>query len=462
MARPAAVIDSQRVQHVEELFFTATDRKGIIRSGNAVFDRISGYTQSEYIGAPHNIVRHPDTPRVVFRILWQALEAGRPVAAYVKNRSKDGAYYWVLALAYPAGNEYLSIRLLPTSEFFTGVQSLYATLHQIEEIEEELNGRTAGMDLAEQRLNEALVQLGFADYEHFMWHALALEVAARRATLAKTEPTRMAPTSDPYLSAVREDGTASGASILDTCRTAAGHLSTLSERLDDYDVLAGSLSSATKCFTDLAEDVASFGLNAVLAADRTRASSGVLHAIASLMQRTAQSLRADISQLEERLHVATECLRHLAFTVSASALAVEMLTNFLSDGEARADEHRTRLDTAALLTSLVRDLPLADLALQQLQLLLPLLSQGLQALASRIGELGILRLRAQIEAASDESASQFLNAIAHIDGQLTTASERIMSVRRALTAAGSHAAQFDGAILEVDTRDLTSILKLLG
>lgn len=71
---------------LDELFFSITDRRGHIRSGNAVFTRTSGYPTSELIGAPHNLIRlirHPDVPRVIFRLLWTFLEAERPIATYV-------------------------------------------------------------------------------------------------------------------------------------------------------------------------------------------------------------------------------------------------------------------------------------------------------------------------------------------------------------------------------------------
>ncbi|MEI7926857.1 MAG: PAS domain S-box protein, partial [Chloroflexota bacterium] len=70
---------------VAELFFSTTDEKGIIVSGNDVFVRVSGWSDDELHGAPHNIIRHPDMPRVVFQLLWQYLDRQHPIAAYVKN-----------------------------------------------------------------------------------------------------------------------------------------------------------------------------------------------------------------------------------------------------------------------------------------------------------------------------------------------------------------------------------------
>jgi PAS domain S-box-containing protein len=105
--------EHERAFGAGELFFSATDRKGIIRAGNDVFVRVSAYERDELIGRPHNIIRHMDTPRCVFKLLWEYLERREPIAAYVKNRAKDGGYYWVLAVVVPAGDGYLSVRVKP-------------------------------------------------------------------------------------------------------------------------------------------------------------------------------------------------------------------------------------------------------------------------------------------------------------------------------------------------------------
>jgi hypothetical protein len=63
---------------------------------------VSGYTLPQLIGAPHSLIRHPDMPRAVFKLLWDTILDGREVFAYVKNLSKSGAYYWVFAHVTPS------------------------------------------------------------------------------------------------------------------------------------------------------------------------------------------------------------------------------------------------------------------------------------------------------------------------------------------------------------------------
>ncbi|MEO6352124.1 MAG: PAS domain-containing protein [Oxalobacteraceae bacterium] len=78
-----------------------TDTKGRITYVNPAFIEVSGFTENELIGAPHNIVRHPDMPPEAFSDLWETLKSGIPWTGLVQNRSKNGDYYWVLANVTP-------------------------------------------------------------------------------------------------------------------------------------------------------------------------------------------------------------------------------------------------------------------------------------------------------------------------------------------------------------------------
>jgi len=73
-----------------------TDSKGIIEYGNDYFVEICGYSQEELIGQPHNIVRHPDMPKIAFKLMWDRISKGENFIAVVKNLAKDGSYYWVV------------------------------------------------------------------------------------------------------------------------------------------------------------------------------------------------------------------------------------------------------------------------------------------------------------------------------------------------------------------------------
>jgi PAS domain S-box-containing protein len=73
-----------------------TDTIGNITYANDYFVEVSGYSHEELIGSPHNILRHPDIPRIVFKLMWQRIQSGQNIMAIVKNKAKDGRYYWVI------------------------------------------------------------------------------------------------------------------------------------------------------------------------------------------------------------------------------------------------------------------------------------------------------------------------------------------------------------------------------
>ncbi|MEW6513252.1 MAG: methyl-accepting chemotaxis protein [Pseudomonadota bacterium] len=112
------------------LIVSKTDLKGRITYINKDFLEISGFTEPELLGEPHNIVRHPDMPVEAFEDLWRTLKDGRPWTGYVKNRCKNGDYYWVLANAAPIVENgqvtgYLSVRRKASDEAIAAHEAAY-------------------------------------------------------------------------------------------------------------------------------------------------------------------------------------------------------------------------------------------------------------------------------------------------------------------------------------------------
>lgn len=118
----------------DEIIVSKTDLRGIITYANDVFARVSRYRPSELIGAPHNIVRHPEMPRCVFKLLWDTIKAGQEIFAYVLNLAKDGSHYWVFAHVTPSYDEagrhvgYHSSRRVPYPDALVKVKPLYQKL----------------------------------------------------------------------------------------------------------------------------------------------------------------------------------------------------------------------------------------------------------------------------------------------------------------------------------------------
>lgn len=99
----------------DELIISRTDLKGTITYANEMFGKISGYSVEELVGKPHNIVRHPDMPRSIFKEIWETLKSDEIWSGYVKNLRRDKGYYWVYAQisgVYKEGTliEYKSMR----------------------------------------------------------------------------------------------------------------------------------------------------------------------------------------------------------------------------------------------------------------------------------------------------------------------------------------------------------------
>ncbi len=90
------VLDEEIILDSKKYILSKTDKKGIIEYGNEYFVEISGYREDELIGQPHNIIRHPDMPKVVFKLLWKRIQNRENIVAVVKNLAKDGRYYWVM------------------------------------------------------------------------------------------------------------------------------------------------------------------------------------------------------------------------------------------------------------------------------------------------------------------------------------------------------------------------------
>ena len=95
MSNKKIIIDEEIQLDPKRYIISETDAKGKITFCNDYFIEVCGYTKDELIGKPHNIIRHPDMPKVVFKLLWETIKQGKNINAVVKNRAKNGKYYWI-------------------------------------------------------------------------------------------------------------------------------------------------------------------------------------------------------------------------------------------------------------------------------------------------------------------------------------------------------------------------------
>lgn len=118
----------------EEIIVSKTDLKGRLTYANDVFLRVAQMSEDEVIGAPHSIIRHPDMPRAVFKLLWDRLQSGQELFAYVVNMAKTGDHYWVFAHVTPSRNAdgqvtgFHSNRRKPDLEQVATISALYRDL----------------------------------------------------------------------------------------------------------------------------------------------------------------------------------------------------------------------------------------------------------------------------------------------------------------------------------------------
>ena len=149
-----------------EFIVSKTDTKGKIIYCNEIFINMSAYEESELLGKPHNIIRHPDMPKTVFKLLWDTIQQGSEIFAYIKNLRKDGGFYWVYAQVTPTFNSegdiigYHSVRRSPNRESLQKVEEIYRKILEIE--------RSSGIEGGIKFLNDYLKSLG-VEYDEFIF-----------------------------------------------------------------------------------------------------------------------------------------------------------------------------------------------------------------------------------------------------------------------------------------------------
>lgn len=134
MRKNLPVTEKERTFPKEQQLISSTDIKGTILHCNDAFASISGFSRDELVGKPHNIVRHPDMPEAAFKTMWGYLQQGKPWMGLVKNRCKNGDYYWVNAYVTPITEHgkvvgYESVRTLPSRAQVAHAEQLYRAIN---------------------------------------------------------------------------------------------------------------------------------------------------------------------------------------------------------------------------------------------------------------------------------------------------------------------------------------------
>lgn len=347
---------------VDQLFFSTTDARGVIRHSNNVFIELSRYQRDELSGAPHNIIRHPEMPGGAFKAMWDTLQAGSPFAAYVRNLAADGSEYDVFATVTPlADGGYLSVRTRPVcTDLFSTACDIYRDARAVEDsaLAQGRNRREASRE-GLGRIAEMLTQAGLSSYEEFQNAALPAEVA-RREELSEGLPQRPGATGE-----LR--------TMLEAVTAIIAELDSWMARQEELAALSASLKAAGKGLTQTLQDPR-LSAERIAALDRSDprvaplaelldlwgqmqgiVSPLVTRLVDVLAQLDANSARTRFRIALARLHATITAL----FTVelidgvgdrqySAEAIPdlIETLTQGLAEMERQAQAHRTLADQA--------------------------------------------------------------------------------------------------------------------
>ena len=150
-----------------DFIVSKTDLKGKITYTNKIFMEMAEYKECELLGKPHNIIRHPDMPKAVFKLLWDRVQNKEEIFAFVLNRTKNGDDYWVYAnitASLDANSNivgYYSVRRMPNPSALDIIIPLYAKMLQVE--------KSSGMEASTKLLNDILKEKGVS-YDEFIIH----------------------------------------------------------------------------------------------------------------------------------------------------------------------------------------------------------------------------------------------------------------------------------------------------
>ena len=171
MASAIAPTNTELFFDSDDIIVSKTDLKGRITYANKVFCQVAGYSEAELIGQPHSIIRHPDMPRCVFKLLWDTIESKREIFAYVVNRARNGDHYWVFAHVTPTFDAqhaiigYHSNRRVPKRSAIAQIEPIYAALSAEEARHMD---RKLGLERSHQILLDTLAKKGVA-YDEFVF-----------------------------------------------------------------------------------------------------------------------------------------------------------------------------------------------------------------------------------------------------------------------------------------------------
>ena len=153
---PKNVTRNEKKLNDNDFIVSKTDTKGKIIYCNEIFSKMAGYDASDLIGANHNLIRHPDMPRIAFKVAWDLIQKDKEFFGFVKNLSSDGGFYWVFTYITADTDSngkiisYTSVRRKPPQSAIDAIAPVYKLLVDAE--------KRGGMDASAKLLGEFLAE----------------------------------------------------------------------------------------------------------------------------------------------------------------------------------------------------------------------------------------------------------------------------------------------------------------
>ena len=170
------VLDQEIELDPTRYIVSKTDSKGFITFGNIYFVKISGYSEQELIGSPHSIIRHPDMPKTIFKLMWSNIKEGKDFCGVIKNLVKDGRFYWTMtefnSERDPKTDEivsYTAYRKAPPRSAIETIEPIYKVMLEME--------KSGGMESGLKFLNQILAQRR-QNYDEFFNEITGKEIPA--------------------------------------------------------------------------------------------------------------------------------------------------------------------------------------------------------------------------------------------------------------------------------------------
>jgi aerotaxis receptor len=385
--RPDAVSQEAKFD-VDELFFSITDKSSKIIAGNDVFYRISGYRKEELIGKYHNIIRHHDMPKIVFKTLWEYIQSDKPIIAYVKNKAMDGSFYWVIAAVFPLEDRYVSIRFKPTSKIFEAVKGLYLRLMMAQS--------RGGVEESAIVLSQQLRELGYSDYSHFMSDAFLLELqhkkeVAHKVSCFDTQQNHH----EPLLDALGSIHLHSIALMRE--------LDTWFDKVEMFTRIKSSFEEKGLILRKLAREIVFLSLNASVSSYKVEHGGEAFGVLASDIRVNAKENDTLINEIDRIVQGLSIALHEVIFTVCCMHLQSEMVNFFVEESGHNLHEVDLSVmveNTTDLIALMLKESQRLSVSQQKLVEEIRQCTHYLDQLEQQMMYLGYIQIYGIIEAAS--------------------------------------------------------------